>query len=585
MKLPHLQSLQQTLNELSSRTHIAISDGAIIDGDLMQRQILSAQSSINKYSAQHFALYFNNSYDFCVTLIALLCSNKTPVILPNTQPRFIESIAHNLDHIISDQPINTSVPCSHFTDLLISENQAQSSPQKCILPDDATLELFTSGSTGQPKKIIKSLAQLEAEFITLEELWGNSIGHATIRSTVSHQHIYGLIFRLLWPFCAQRCFDATTYPYPEKLLEIINASPDNCLISSPAQLKRIPELVDFSSCQSSLSRIFSSGGALDCASALQIQQQAGFPVTEVFGSSETGGVAHRQQTAEKNSHYWQVFKPIQIRLNPEDNTLLIHSPFEGSGDWYPMQDIVAIHNDGPHVNPQFEHLGRADNIVKIEEKRLSLTEMQSVLTSHPYIDSCAPTVLTTKRNCIAIVAILNQAGQRFLLSENKLALNTLLKNHLKQYFEAVVLPRKWRYTTQLPTNSQGKTTQQVLQDMFNNSAIHPEFPTLTHENQISDSEIKLAFNIPPNLRWFDGHYPDQPIVPGVIEIDWAINYAKQYLNLSGDFTGMEAMKFHELILPNDNIQLHLTYKKENQKLHFSFTSDSSKLSSGRILFQ
>jgi len=581
MKTPHLKSFKQTLIDLPSHTNIAISDDNLIDGKTMQLQIAAALSNINKLDGQYIALYFTNSYSFSVILLALLCSNKTPVILPAAQTNLIDSIAHALDHIISDTPITTKVPLNTYHDLLKTDShfKAQSGSHTLNINETSKLILFTSGSTGQPKKITKNLAQLEAEFKTLETLWGNKIGQSIIRSTVSHQHIYGLIFRLLWPLCSQRCFDACTYPYPEKLFEKILNSTNNCLISSPAQLKRIPELVDLSSIQTSLHCIFSSGGALDKTSALLIKNQTGLLVTEVFGSTETGGVAYRQQSTKKNSHYWQVFESIKIKLNTNDNTLQILSPFEDSGDWYQMQDIVNIHTS----THSFEHRGRADSIVKIEEKRLSLTEMQSALNAHQYISECSATVLTGKRNCVAMVVVLNQTGQSFLLKEKKLALNTLLKKHLAKYFEAVVLPRKWRYTRELPTNAQGKVTQQNLQNMFNNPLSRPKYPTITQESKSSDCEIKLSLNVPENLHWFDGHYPDQPIVPGVIEIDWAIYFAKTHLNLGVNFKGIEALKFHELIEPNANIFLHLSFKKENNKLHFSFTSQTSKLSSGRIL--
>jgi len=580
MKSPQLKSLKQTLSDLHTRTDIAISDNILIDGKQMQQHIFAALSALKKLQGHRIALYFDNSYYFSVMLMALLCSDKTPVIIPNIQKNFIDSIADKLDHIISDKQLTTKVPTSAYYDFLNPEAQSRIKPasQKLNINEESILVLFTSGSTGQQKKITKTLAQLEAEFQTLEALWGNCIGQSIIRSTVSHQHIYGLIFRLLWPLCAERCFDATTYPYPEKLFENILTSPDNCLISSPAHLKRIPDLVNLKPARASLHCIFSSGGPLDNASSLLIKTQTGLPVTEVFGSTETGGVAYRQQSTDKNSHFWQAFEPIRIKSDPDDNTLLIHSPFEGSDNWYPMQDIVSLDTD----THRFEHLGRTDNIVKIEEKRLSLTEMQNQLASHQYISACAATVLHSKRKCVAMVAILSQEGKAFLLKRNKLALNTLLKKHLNQYFEAVVLPRKWRYTTQLPVNAQGKVTQQNLQDMFNSSSTRPKYPVTTQQRKISDREIKLTFNIPENLHWFNGHYPDQPIVPGVIEIDWAIHFAKVHFDLDIKFRGIEALKFHELIEPNNDIFLHLTYKKE-KKLHFSFTSQTSKLSSGRIL--
>lgn len=578
MNSPALKNLSQIIAHLHSHENIAIIDDTIINGAQMHNHILLAIKKIDAINKNKIALFFNDSYHFSVALIAMLCRNKTPLILPNSQTDFINAIANEIEHILCDFNIDTKTPKTLITDLPLTKT----SPQKNTLKINTAAELiiFTSGSTGKPKKITKTLSQLETEFLALETLWGKTLGASVIRSTVSHQHIYGLIFRLLWPLCSGRCFDATTYQYPEKLFDKIIAEKHNVLISSPAHLKRIPDLIDLRRCKSNLQMVFSSGGPLDTMSAIHISKQLDFPVTEVFGSSETGGVAHRQQTLKESSKEWKVFSAIKIKQNTDDNSLLIHSPFEGSGDWYPMQDIVSINADMQH----FKHLGRADKIVKIEEKRLSLTELETQLNLHEYVASSAATVLSGKRSSVAMVVVLNSLGKQYLKEHNKLSLNNCLKSHLKEYFEAVVLPRKWRYNDALPTNAQGKTTQLDLQGMFKQSVNSPKLPTLTQTNIISDNEIELSFNIPENLHYFKGHYPDFPIVPGVVEIDWAIKYAKEYLNLNARFIGMEAVKFHAFITPNDNIMLHLNFKKENRKLLFSFTSKTSKLSSGRILF-
>ncbi|HRE16020.1 MAG TPA: hypothetical protein PLW86_03000, partial [Rhodocyclaceae bacterium] len=64
------------------------------------------------------------------------------------------------------------------------------------LPSVPTLELFTSGSSGEPKRISKRLIQLEAECRVLESFWGGHIGQAAVLATVPHHHIYGLLFRV-----------------------------------------------------------------------------------------------------------------------------------------------------------------------------------------------------------------------------------------------------------------------------------------------------------------------------------------------------------------------------------------------------
>ena len=76
----------------------------------------------------------------------------------------------------------------------------------CSIDARAALTLYTSGSSGAPKPIRKTLAQFDAEVRTLEAQWGALVGDATMLGSVPHHHIYGLLFRLLWPLAAGRAF-------------------------------------------------------------------------------------------------------------------------------------------------------------------------------------------------------------------------------------------------------------------------------------------------------------------------------------------------------------------------------------------
>ena len=68
--------------------------------------------------------------------------------------------------------------------------------------DTCHLSLCTSGSSGEPKRIDKTLRQMANEVNALEQLWGADLGEACIIASVAAQHIYGLLFRVLWPLCA-----------------------------------------------------------------------------------------------------------------------------------------------------------------------------------------------------------------------------------------------------------------------------------------------------------------------------------------------------------------------------------------------
>src|SRR5204862_500917 len=86
---------------------------------------------------------------------------------------------------------------------------------------------------------------------------GARIGEARFYSTVSHRHVYGMLFRLLWPLLHRRPFATFDLEYPEQLLGLERST--HVLVSSPALLKRIGHLSDLSAAWRA---IFSSGGLL-----------------------------------------------------------------------------------------------------------------------------------------------------------------------------------------------------------------------------------------------------------------------------------------------------------------------------------
>ena len=102
------------------------------------------------------------------------------------------------------------------------------------------------------------------------------------------------------------------------------------------------------------------------------------------------------------------------------------------------------------------------------------------------------------------------------------------------------------------------------------------------EQQISANKAILTLQIDAEIADFEGHFLKYPLLPGVTQIDWAIFYGKKLLNTGTRFAGMEVIKFQEPILPNSIVLLTLTWDAEKQKLHFTYNSESSQYSSGRI---
>lgn len=96
--------------------------------------------------------------------------------------------------------------------------------------------------------------------------------------------------------------------------------------------------------------------------------------------------------------------------------------------------------------------------------------------------------------------------------------------------------------------------------------------------------VALDLRIPDGLAYFPGHFPEVPVVPGVAQIHWAVHFARQRLDINGAFSHMDAIKFKELLLPGQRLELVLRYREPARKLEFCYRSASAEYSSGRIYF-
>ena len=436
--------------------------------------------------------------------------------------------------------------------------------------DVCQLSLCTSGSSGEPKRIDKSLRQMANEVQALEQLWGAELGDACLIASVAAQHIYGLLFRVLWPLCAGRSFVRQQLAFPEDMQRASRQHASFAWIASPALLKRMADNLDWPAL-SQVRRVFSSGGALPAEAAQALQQRLGQWPTEILGSSETGGIAWRQGPT-----LWQPFADVQLSQS-EDGALRIASAYLPVGHIEHTADAARFETDG-----RFELLGRLDRIVKLEEKRISLPMLEHALLAHDWVLEARLGVVHENRASLGALLVLSDSGLFALREHGRRALTQALRQHLSQHCEALALPRRWRLLRQLPLNSQGKLPQAQVDALL--VAPRPKMPEVLSQTEI-DSQWTLQLAVPPDLAFFSGHFPKTPVLPGVVQVDWAMNLGQQLLDIPPRFAGMEVLKFQQLVRPGDEIELTLRFDRERSKLHFAYRNASGACSSGRIVLE
>lgn len=117
-----------------------------------------------------------------------------------------------------------------------------------------------------------------------------------------------------------------------------------------------------------------------------------------------------------------------------------------------------------------------------------------------------------------------------------------------------------------------------------NAAAHwlPEVLTSSY----SKDEAVFRLFIPADLAHFPGHFPGLPLLPGVIQIDWAVRFARQHFDLPVQcFSALKNLKFTAPVLPDSTLTLDLRWQAERQRLDFGYRDDSGRAyASGQIVF-
>ncbi|MEZ8689894.1 AMP-binding protein [Vibrio splendidus] len=442
-----------SLSELLSQNRapksiVCFDDNSEITWQTFNDDLSQLVNLLSSSPLQRVAICTQDSYLFSAAFLACAVSKKHIILPGNYQPCALAELSEHFDCLLVDDSIG-EVEVSdvrNIQNLLDSNPKAQQPLIDNLAPIDLAaiqLTLFTSGSSGTPKAIDKTLEHLDIEIAQLDKNWGDLLKSNRVHSTVSHQHIYGLLFRILWPLCSGVPFARHNLEYPEQILS--HANKQSVLISSPALLKRLKHETQ----SAQLTGVFSSGGPLPTESAHQALNLLGHLPIEVFGSTETGGIAFRQQESAQTP--WQLFDCIEASLNSE-NCIKLLSPYIDKNNWYQTADECEMVSSN-----QFILKGRTDRVIKIEEKRVSLVEVEKRLEQLPWISECVVIPFEEpERLILASVLVLSDQGQAKLATMSKGKFWLMLRSELRKWLEPIAIPRKYRVVDEIPLNSQGK---------------------------------------------------------------------------------------------------------------------------------
>jgi hypothetical protein len=176
---------------------------------------------------------------------------------------------------------------------------------------------------------------------------------------------------------------------------------------------------------------------------------------------------------------------------------------------------------------------------------------------------------------LAVIAMPSSAGWA-LMEAAKRGLVVRLLDHLRQTAEIEVLPKSWRFVDPWPATVDGKTPESLLRERFDRR--NPEFRVIEQDA----AGCTAAIWVSPTAPFFAGHFPQQPVLPGVVQVDWMVWLSRELLGVQAGFAGLEAAKFRRVILPGSWLTVTLRDDPASGRTTYRITHGDAVCASGRI---
>jgi 3-hydroxymyristoyl/3-hydroxydecanoyl-(acyl carrier protein) dehydratase len=96
-------------------------------------------------------------------------------------------------------------------------------------------------------------------------------------------------------------------------------------------------------------------------------------------------------------------------------------------------------------------------------------------------------------------------------------------------------------------------------------------------------QLSLTLKVPASLPWFRGHFEHYPILPGVVQLAWALSFAREHFGFEPAVARIAGLKFSRVIQPEAELRLDLDWSADERALDFRLSERDSTCSSGRFI--
>ncbi|MFD6065926.1 MULTISPECIES: acetate--CoA ligase [Amycolatopsis] len=418
--------------------------------------------------------------------------------------------AESVEKVIVVRRTGEEVPITEGRDLwwhdLVDGQSAEHAPQ-AFDSEHPLFILYTSGTTGKPKGILHtSGGYLTQAAYTHHNVFDHKAGEDVYWCTADIGWITGHTYIVYGPLAnrtTQVVYEGTpNTPHEGRHWEIVQQHKVSIYYTAPTLIRtfmkwgnEIPQKYDLSS----LRVLGSVGEPINPEAWIWYRENIGAnsaPIVDTWWQTETGGIMISPLpgvTATKPGSAQKALPGISAKVVDDQGVevgkggggyLVLDKPWPGMlrGIWGDEQRFRDTYwsrfadqgyyfaGDGAKYDADGDVwlLGRVDDVMNVSGHRISTTEVESALVSHPTVAEAAvvgATDATTGQGIVAFVILRGNAvdGGDEAVQE--------LRNHVAKEIGPIAKPRQILVVQELPKTRSGKIMRRLLRDVAENRQV------------------------------------------------------------------------------------------------------------------
>lgn len=108
---------------------------------------------------------------------------------------------------------------------------------------------------------------------------------------------------------------------------------------------------------------------------------------------------------------------------------------------------------------------------------------------------------------------------------------------------------------------------------------------LTHIERSASDEVAAEGDVPADSPWFSGHFPHEPILPGIAQLAMVFDAVRQAVGAESEvrFTEIRRIRFKRIIRPGDRVRVQVAPVKPGGDAYaFKIMVDDEIACSGNV---